>query len=175
MLHSVQHRANRRLARSPVEPRAEHDRLASVDGYLAAIGATVHLGGDRAYYSTAADSIALPRPEQFESIAAFYATACHEHAHWTGAQTRLARQFGQRFGDSAYAVEELVAELTSAFLCAELDIAGRLQHPEYIGHWATVLRADHKAIWTAGARATEAVQFLHRAAGFTASPEDIDA
>jgi antirestriction protein ArdC len=79
---------------------------------------------------------------------------------------------GKRFGDSAYAFEELVAELTAAFLCAELEIPGRLQHPEYIANWAAVLRADNKAIWTAGARATEAVHFLHKAAGFAAEPEN---
>jgi antirestriction protein ArdC len=125
---------------------------------------------DRAFYSPSTDSITLPRPEQFESVSAFYATSCHEH--WCGAETRLARQFGKRFGDSAYAFEELVAELTAAFLCAELEIPGRLQHPEYIAHWAAVLRADNKAIWTAGARATEAVHFLHKAAGFTESEQD---
>jgi antirestriction protein ArdC len=85
----------------------------------------------------------------------------HEHAHWVGAPSRLAREFGKRFGDQAYAFEKLVAELSAAFLCAELEIPGRLQHPEYIASWAAVLRADSKAIWTAGARATEAVQFLH--------------
>jgi putative DNA primase/helicase len=69
-------------------------RLASVDAYLAAVGATVRLGGDRAFYSPATDSITLPRPEQFESGAAFYGTALHEHAHWVGAPSRLAREFG---------------------------------------------------------------------------------
>jgi antirestriction protein ArdC len=97
---------------------------------------------------------------------------CRHNAHWCGAETRLARQFGKRFGDSAYAFEELVAELTAAFLCAELEIPGRLQHPEYIANWAAVLRADNKAIWTAGARATEAVHFLHKAAGFANCEQD---
>ena len=162
-------------ARVPAPPKSEVERLANVDAYLDAVGATVHLGGDRAYYSPATDSITLPRPEQFESGAAFYGTALHEHSHWVGGPTRLARQFGKRFGDQAYAFEELVAELSAAFLCAELDIPGRLQHPEYIASWAAVLRADSKAIWTAGARATEAVQFLHRAAGFVTASEEVAA
>jgi antirestriction protein ArdC len=162
-------------ARLPIAPRPEVERLASVEAYLAAVGATVRLGGDRAFYSPATDSITLPRPEQFESVSAFYATSCHEHGHWSGAAHRLAREFGKRFGDNAYAFEELVAELTAAFLCAELDIPGRLQHPEYIANWAAVLRADNKAIWTAGARATEAVQFLHQAAGFVTAAEEVAA
>jgi antirestriction protein ArdC len=162
-------------ARLPIAPRPEVERLASVEAYLAAVGATVRLGGDRAFYSPATDSITLPRPEQFESVSAFYATSCHEHGHWSGAAHRLAREFGKRFGDNAYAFEELVAELTAAFLCAELEIPGRLQHPEYIANWAAVLRADNKAIWTAGARATEAVQFLHQAAGFVTAAEEVAA
>jgi antirestriction protein ArdC len=67
-------------------------------------------------------------------------------------RAQLARQFGKRFGDSAYAFEELVAELTAAFLCAELEIQGRLQHPEYIGIGLRCLRANNKAIWTASHR-----------------------
>jgi antirestriction protein ArdC len=67
--------------RLPVPPRPEIERLASVDAYLAAVGATVRLGGDRAFYSPSTDSITLPLPEQFESVSAFYATSCHEHAH----------------------------------------------------------------------------------------------
>ncbi len=72
-----------------------------------------------------------------------------------------------------YAFEKLVTELTAAFLCAELEIPGRLQHPEYIASWAAVLRADDKSIWTAGGRATEAVQFLHQAAGFVTASEEV--
>jgi antirestriction protein ArdC len=68
-------------ARLPIAPRPEVERLASVEAYLAAVGATVRLGGDRAFYSPATDSITLPRPEQFESVSAFYATSCHEHGH----------------------------------------------------------------------------------------------
>jgi antirestriction protein ArdC len=75
--------------------------------------------------------------------------------HWVGAPSRLAREFGKRFGDQDYAFEELVAELSAAFLCAELQIPGRLQHPEYISSWAVVLRADNKAIWTAVAECVE--------------------
>jgi antirestriction protein ArdC len=69
-------------ARDLAPPKPQVERLANVDAYLDAVGATVHLGGDRAYYSPATDSITLPRPEQFESGAAFYGTALHEHAHY---------------------------------------------------------------------------------------------
>jgi len=153
------------------EPRPEAARLEDVETFLRDVGATVRHGGDAAYYSPGLDLIVLPERDAFADAASYYGTALHEHAHWTGAKPRLDRTFGKRFGDNAYAFEELVAELSAAFLCAALAIPGRLQHPEYIGHWATILGGDNQAIWTAGARATDAVAFLHRAAG---RAEDVD-
>jgi antirestriction protein ArdC len=83
-------------ARLPVAPRPEIERLASVDAYLAAVGATVRLGGDRAFYSPSTDSITLPRPEQFESVSAFYATSCHEHAHYADRRVMPRRRSSHR-------------------------------------------------------------------------------
>jgi antirestriction protein ArdC len=119
-------------------------------------------GGDRAFYSPGTDSITLPRPEAFNDEASYYGTALHEHAHWTGSEHRLNRTFGKRFGDSAYAFEELVAELAAAFLTADLGIPGKLQHPEYLAHWATVLGNDKQALWTAASAATKAADYLHQ-------------
>jgi len=106
-------------------------------------------------------------------VAALYPTRTAPHTprpgtrsvHWTGAQKRLDRTFGKRFGDDAYAFEELVAELGAAFLTAQLVLPSALRHAEYLGHWARVLRADPKALWTAASAATRATAFLDRAAG----------
>ncbi len=147
------------------EPRPEVERLADVDAFLHDVGATIRHGGDASYYAPGLDVIVLPERDAFADAASYYGTALHEHAHWTGAKARLDRTFGKRFGDNAYAFEELVAKLSAAFLCAALAIPGKLQHPEYIGHWAAILGGDAQAIWTAGARATDAVAFLNRAAG----------
>ena len=164
-------------ARELASVRSEFERLENVETYLRAVGAKVGHGGDRAFYSPSSDSIQLPNAEQFNAPADYYGTALHEHGHWTGAEHRLARTFGKRFGDDAYAFEELVAELTAAFLCAELEIPGHLQHPEYIANWIKVLKGDAKAIWTAGARATEAAAYLNRAAGVagTEAPAELTA
>ena len=59
-------------------------------------------------------------------------------------ETVLNRQFGKRFGDDAYAAEELVAEIGSAFLCGALGIEGHLQHPEYVANWLSVLKGDKR-------------------------------
>jgi antirestriction protein ArdC len=86
----------------------------------------------------------------------------HELTHWTGHETRCNRQLGKRFGDGAYAMEELVAELGAAFLCADLQITDepRADHAQYLSHWLTILKADKKALFTAASKASEAAAFL---------------
>ena len=80
--------------------------------------------------------------------------------HWTGHKTRLARDFSGRFGGEAYAREELVAELGSAFLCASLGIVPTVRHADYIGNWLTVLKNDSRAIVSAASHASKASDFL---------------
>lgn len=65
-----------------------------------------------------------------------------------------------RFGDKAYAAEELVAELCSAFLCAEFNMDGDLRHAGYIEHWSQLLKADNKAFFTACSKAQAAADHL---------------
>jgi len=84
--------------------------------------------------------------------------------HWTRHETRLDRDFGRkRFGDEGYAIEELVAELGSAFLAADLEITPEVRddHAAYIGSWLKVLKGDKRAIFTAASHAQRAADFLH--------------
>jgi len=92
----------------------------------------------------------------------YYSTCLHELSHWTGAPSRCAREFGKRFGDEAYAFEELIAELSSAFLCADLSIATepRADHAAYVANWLRVLRNDKRAVFTAASKAEQAAKFL---------------
>jgi len=124
--------------------------------------ATIVHGGDRAFYQPSQDFIRLPQPDQFRSLADYQATALHELTHWTGHPTRLARDYGKRFGDQAYAREELVAEIGAAFLCARCGLDGQLQHPEYIAGWLKVLKEDKRAILTAASHAQKAADFILR-------------
>ena len=126
--------------------------------------------GSRAYYSPSRDEIVLPPFERFEAPEHYYAVSLHEHAHLSGAKHRLAREFGKRFGDNAYAFEELVAELTSAYLCAELGIPGVLRHPEYLASWVAVLRADARALFSAGAKASQAAEDISHGSAAVARP-----
>jgi antirestriction protein ArdC len=140
------------------------------DRFILATGAEIRRGGNRAFYSPAGDFIQLPQGEQFNSRQHDQATALHELGHWTGDEKRLARRFGKRFGDQAYATEELVAELTAAFLCAELGIKGQLQHAEYLASWAGALKARPTILWTASSKASEAAEYLKPAAGLAPAP-----
>lgn len=127
---------------------------------FAASGARLHHGGDRAFYSLGTDAITMPPQGAFVDAGAYYATLLHELTHWTGHQSRCARTFGTRFGDNAYAVEELVAELGSAMLCGLTAVNGKLQHTEYLASWLKVLKADKYAIFTASREAQKAAEFV---------------
>ena len=119
------------------------------------------------------DGIRLPPPEAFESAAHYYSTSLHEHTHWTGHESRLNRNLTGRFGEAAYAAEELVAELGAAFLSAALSIPGRLRHAEYLGSWLQLLQHDARAIFTAAGKATAAARYLEERGG-RAVPTETD-
>ncbi len=139
-------------------------RIEHAEKFFAALGATIRHGGNRAFYSIAADAIQMPPFESFQDADDYYATLAHECTHWTGGKTRLDRDFGgHRFGSEAYAVEELVAELGAAFLCAdlELNLEPREDHASYIAIWLTVLAADNRAVFTAAAHAQRAAEFIN--------------
>lgn len=135
--------------------------------FVDALPATVHVRGDRAFYDRVADSITMPAVEQFSTRAYWASTLAHEAGHWTGHPDRLDRQFGKKFGDDAYAFEELCAEMASALLGADLELptAHLDDHASYIASWLRVLKRDSRAVMTAAAKAEAAAGFLLRATG----------
>jgi antirestriction protein ArdC len=138
----------------------------AADNLIAAAGIEINFGGHRAYYHQVLDSIQMPYRSDFFTVAGFQSTLLHEAAHWTGHSKRLAREFGKRFGDQAYAFEELVAELAAAFLCADLVVSNepRDDHAWYAANWLRVLKSDPRAIFTAASQASKAAEYL---LGFT--------
>lgn len=137
--------------------------IEEAEAFFTGSGAKFRHGGNRAFYSPAADFIQLPEPQSFRDAESYAATKAHELIHWSGHEDRMAREFGKRFGDSAYAFEELVAELGSAFLCSGLGIATepREDHAAYLACWLAVLKDDKRAIFAAAAHAQRAADFLH--------------
>lgn len=103
-------------------PPPEREQVPVAESLIAATGADFRIGGARAFYCPSEDFVQVPPQPASRKQIDYYRTALHELVHWTGHKSRLARTFGGRFGDSAYAREELAAELTSAFLCAALGI-----------------------------------------------------
>jgi len=122
--------------------------------------ADIHYGGGTACYIPSMDRINMPVSGAFDTVEDYWSTMLHELAHWTKGEGRCVRDMKKRFKDDPYAAEELVAEMASAFLCENLGIGGKLQHPEYIGHWIKALKDDKYALFTAARLAKQASEFL---------------
>lgn len=132
------------------------ERLEAFSGALVADGITLSHGGGRAFYMRSADSITLPEFEHFKTAGAYYSTLLHEASHSTGHESRCDRErLATRFGDEHYAIEELIAELSAAFLCAQFDVAepAGSEHGDYIANWLRALKADSKLIATVASKA----------------------
>lgn len=143
----------------PVDPML---RAAARNQVLDAVPARLELGGGSAAYLRDRDVVQLPAPESFDSVDDFLATKAHEQLHWTGAPHRLNREFGRRFGDAAYAFEELVAEIGAAALGLRIGLKPQLldSHAAYLAHWAGMLRERPGALLEASGLAQKAVDYL---------------
>jgi antirestriction protein ArdC len=152
-----------RLLPRPGEPRA-FVPFAQAEAVLAASGADIRYGGSKAEYDPSRDLIRLPEPESFAGPHGFYSTVFHELAHWTGHASRLDRlSKNARFGTTAYAREELVAEIAGCFLAAELGIPQSddlSNHTAYLNSWLKILGADPTAVFIAASQASAAANFL---------------
>ena len=144
----------------PPEPLAENLILPQAEALIRATGADIRIGGDRAFYVPSADYIQVPPPSAFFEPINFHRTVCHEFGHWSGAAHRLNRDLSGGFGSSSYAREELVAEMTGAFVCAALSIVPTVRHADYLAGWLEVLREDNRAIIRAASAASKAADYL---------------
>ena len=127
---------------------------------MEASGVPIHMGGQRAFYRPADDAIVLPPPQSFFEPVNFHRTAAHELSHATGHPSRLARDFNGHFGSEGYAREELVAEISAAYVCASLGIVPTVRHADYIASWLDVLRSDPRAIVQAAGMASRSADWL---------------
>ena len=149
------------IAAPDAKPGNVWDAHATAEALIKATGAKIIERGARAFYRPSADEIHIPDRSRFESAENFYTVSLHELTHWTGHVDRCARDLTNRFGDEAYAMEELVAELGAAFLCAETGIHGRIEgHASYIESWLRILKSDPRAIVAAASKAGQAARFV---------------
>lgn len=123
-----------------------------------------HEGASRAYYSPVTDEVHLPDRKQFSGMDEFYSTLFHEVGHSTGHASRLARKGiteGDKFGSEKYGLEELVAEFTAAFLCAETGIENTITNSTaYIQNWLGVLKNNRQMLLTAASQAQKATDYI---------------
>ncbi|ODA93248.1 antirepressor [Mesorhizobium sp. SEMIA 3007] len=150
------------------EPLPERQIVPQAEALIRASGADFRIGGDRAFYMPGSDTIQVPPQPAFFQQIDYYRTCFHELGHWTGHPARLARDLSGAFGSKTYAREELVAEITAAFVCSTLGIEPTVRHADYIGTWLKVLREDNRAIFRAASLASKAADFL---LGFNAEAE----
>jgi antirestriction protein ArdC len=147
----------------PPEPVTfDTDPIENVEAFIAATGAYIDVGHNTAKYRPLIDRIQIPAINQYRTAEDHYATCLHELCHWSGHSSRLNRQLENRFGDDAYAVEELIAELGAAFACGRLGISNqpRPDHADYLASWLRILKADSRALITAASQAQAAVDHL---------------
>jgi len=143
-----------------VFPAETFEPLPRAEALFRNSGATIIEKGQNAFFAPSTDEIHLPERRLFSDAANFYATGLHELVHWSGAKSRLNREMKGKFGSEGYAFEELIAELGSAFLMADLEIAGEVQHECYIASWLKALKNDKRYIFKAASAASKAHRYL---------------
>lgn len=139
------------------------DPIAAMQGFFDRVGAQVLVAGREASYVPTFDRIHIPPLELFDRAEEFYAVLGHEHIHWTKAPHRLDRSFGDaRFGNTAYAREELVAELGNLFLGQRLGYTPHVidNSAAYLAGWLRVLKSDKRAIFSVAGHAMRACEYL---------------
>jgi antirestriction protein ArdC len=138
----------------PTIEEAPWTRPEAADIIMKNSGAVIRIGGDRAFYSPSTDHIQLPPESAFNGPAEYATTGLHELGHWTGHPSRLNRPLQNRFGSAAYAMEELRAEMASAFVASVIGIPTDIpQHASYLSSWIKALKDDKREIFRAAADA----------------------
>jgi antirestriction protein ArdC len=153
------------------------ERIEQAEAFFEATGSDLRHGGNQAFYSPSGDYVQMPPFQAFRDGLSYYSVLAHEHTHWTANPARCNRELGKRFGDNAYAAEELIAELGAAFTCAHLGLTTepREDHAQYIQSWLKVLKADKRAIFTAASKAQQAADWLMQRAGVSAPSLEVAA
>lgn len=140
---------------------------AAAEEFVAHLGVQRREGNSACYIHAPVDTVMMPPRAAFATQDGFYATLFHEIVHWSGAENRARRPKGQKFGDAAYAMEELVAELGAALLCRDFEISKtpREDHAAYLASWLKGLKGDPMLLWSAASAAETATTWLHTQAG----------
>ena len=149
--------------RKDVDPSVGFEAAAKI---VEKMGSDLRHGGARAFYDVKSDFIMVPEAGDFKTVADYWAVVMHEHAHWTGAKSRLDREGIVKFtsfGTEEYAYEELIAEIGSAFVCSHIGVEREGlfdNHVAYLASWKKKLREDPGAVRRAANEAGKVMRFL---------------
>lgn len=157
----------------PTETRPTIERHGEFDRIIEATGAQITFNGDRAAYIPSQDRIVMPKPEQFTSTEGYCGTLAHECAHWTGHPSRLDRDLSGRFGDKAYGLEELVAEISAGLTCISVGVIPepRVESAKYLNNWVAAMREDKRIVVSMFSKAQAATDFILKTAEPSPAPE----
>ncbi len=150
----------------PVEVK-EHNAILECEAIISSMPQcpAIKYKQPEAFYHIGEDYINMPKKKSFKSPEGYYATLFHELVHSTGSEKRLNRKTVTEmaeFGSEAYSIEELVAELGSAYLSSFTGIinAGVTNSAAYIKGWLGKLKHDKRFIVQASGQAQKAVDFI---------------
>jgi antirestriction protein ArdC len=149
-----------------IDSLTEIERDEKAENLVLATGVKIcHQAQNEAYYKPSEDKIYLPLTKQFVSKDAYNLILFHETAHATGHPSRLNRPIKNSFGSKEYAFEELIAEMTSAFMMAFLGYESRItDNATYIENWLQVMKDDKKFVISAASQAQAAADYILQAA-----------
>jgi antirestriction protein ArdC len=143
-------------------PLPEREIVPHAEALIRATGADFRIGGAEAFYSPSGDFVSVPPQTAFRDQINYYRTIFHELSHFSGARHRLNRDTLHHYHDSLAVRmrEELVAELSAAFICAALGIVPTVRHADYLGAWINLLGQDNRAIFRATGQASKAADYI---------------
>lgn len=137
----------------------KNEKLDEVEKFIAATKAQIYRGSPA--YSPKDDTIFMPHINEFKDKENYYSTLFYELSHWSGHETRLNRKKHNKKYDDIYAFEELIAELSSAFLCAKHHISMKdTGHSDYMGHWINFLKKSPYRLFSVSTHASKSTSFL---------------
>jgi len=141
------------------KPLAKNEKLDEVEKMIAATKAQMYRGSPA--YSPKDDAIFMPYIDEFQDKENYYSTLFHELSHWSGHTSRLNRANHIKKYDDVYAFEELIAELSSAFLCAKHNISmENTQHTEYMSHWVKMLKEKPYILFSVATHASKSAAYI---------------
>jgi len=120
----------------------------------------IHKESNSAFYNVESDEITMPLKDQFKSAEGYIETIFHELGHYTSKADRCDRPM-KNLSKSELAMEEIIAELTAAQLCAEFGITKTISNnASYIQSWIKELGDNPKFIFKAAREAQKASDYI---------------